>query len=107
MEKTIIVDIDGTISFEAPDGNHHNSTPRPEWVDEINRLYDAGYKIIYWSARGTVTKKDWTELTKKQFDEWGVKYHEFILYKPYYTYWIDDRALNPACSECKKRISQL
>ena len=33
----------------------------------------------------------WTDFTKKQVDEWNVKYHELLLGKPQYDIFVDDR----------------
>jgi hypothetical protein len=34
------------------------------------------------------------EITKKQLDNWGVKYHELIMGKTHYDLLIDDKAIN-------------
>lgn len=85
------VDIDDTICTPDPNWNHELAKPIPDRIEKINNLYDAGHRIVYWTARGTLTKKDWREVTEKQFKEWGVKYHELILYKPHYDLFIDDK----------------
>ena len=51
-------------------------------------------KTKYWTGRGSVTKINWYELTKKQLNEWGCKYHELRMGKPYYDLFIDDKNLN-------------
>ena len=50
----IYVDIDGTIC-ENVNSYYHNSTPIKNNIDKINRLYDDGNTIIYWTARGRTT----------------------------------------------------
>ena len=72
----IYVDIDETICMTPED------------------LYDNGDRIVYWTARGSGTGIDWREVTEKQFDEWGVKYHELKLFKPIYDLFIDDKNIN-------------
>ena len=57
----IYVDVDGTICWNS-DSDYENSTPRWKQIHKINKLYDKGNTIIYWTARGTVTKIDWLEL---------------------------------------------
>lgn len=92
-----IVDIDNTICLTRKvDGkwDYPSATPLQYRVDMINQLYDEGHTIIYWTARGTSTGIDWTELTKNQLDSWGCKYHEVRLGKPSYDVWIDDKAFN-------------
>ena len=89
--KIIYVDIDGTIC-NTNGVDYTNSEPKYEQIYKINRLYDEGNTIIYWTARGTVTKIDLSDLTKNQLDEWGVKYHDVRSGKPQYDLWIDDKS---------------
>ena len=89
----IYVDIDGTIC-KTKGTDYNNSEPKYEQIYKINRLYDEGNVIIYWTARGTVTQIDWSDFTKKQLDEWGCQYHDVRVGKPQYDLFIDDRAIN-------------
>jgi len=89
--KTYIVDIDNTICATSHD-NYRDSVPIYYRIEKINELYEQGNKIIYWTARGSSSGIDWTELTRDQLDSWGVKYHEVRLGKPSYDVWIDDKA---------------
>lgn len=88
----IFVDIDGTICHSA--GGYENATPIISAIHKINRLYEKGHEITYWTARGGNSGIDWTELTKKQLNDWGCLYHELKLDKPPYDCFIDDKALN-------------
>ncbi len=92
----IYVDIDETIAKRPAQDciDYTETVPWPENIEKINKLYDDGHKIVYWTARGSGTGIDWREVTEKQFDEWGVKYHELILKKPLYNVFIDDRNIN-------------
>ena len=47
---------------------------------------------MYWTARGSRKQIDWTELTTKQLNEWGAKYHELKVNKPFYDVFIEDKA---------------
>jgi hypothetical protein len=98
MNLTYIVDIDNTICWTRRNAqgkwDYPNSTPFEERINRINDLYDEGHTIIYWTARGSGSGIDWTELTKQQLDSWGCKYHEVRLGKPSYDIWIDDKAFN-------------
>jgi hypothetical protein len=91
--KTYMVDIDGTICTLVENGAYETTSPIKANIARINQLFDEGNKIIYWTARGSTTGIDWTELTKKQLDSWGVKYHELKMKKPFYDVWIDDKAV--------------
>ena len=63
-------------------------------IEKINKLYESGNKIIYWTARGTGSGIDWREVTEKQFSNWGVKYHDLRFGKPIYDLFIDDKNIN-------------
>ena len=87
----IYVDIDETICKSPEDRDYSKAVPIPNRIDKINGLYDQGDTIFYWTARGTVSGIDWREVTEKQFEEWGVKYHELHFGKPAYDLFIDDK----------------
>ena len=63
-------------------------------IGKLNKLFDEGNEIHYWTARGGNSGLDWTELTHKQLSEWGVKFTSVQMKKPVYDYWVDDRAIN-------------
>ena len=90
----IFIDIDGTIC-ETPDVSDYSiSHPIKKNNKTANDLFKKGHKIIYWTARGTVTGKDWRDVTEKQLKKWKVKYHELRMGKPYYDLFIDDKNVN-------------
>lgn len=91
---TIYVDIDETICEKSSAGNYGTAAPIRDRIDVINRLYDEGNIIIYWTARGTMTGLDWSEVTHRQFTEWGVKYHKLKFGKPVYDLFIDDKNIS-------------
>jgi len=90
----IYVDIDETICESPEDRNYANAIPIQERIDRINNLYDNGNRIVYWTARGTVSGIDWRTVTMKQFEQWGVKYHQVKFNKPAYDLFIDDKNIN-------------
>ena len=101
MDKIIFVDIDETICFY--DGvdrlGYKNAIPNMDNIRKINKLYDEGNYIKYWTARGSVSKIDYCDLTKKQLEDWGAKHHELSVgEKPFFDLLIDDRT---------KRIEEL
>lgn len=90
----IYVDIDETICFYPVDEerNYPDAIPHFENIAKINKLYDEGNTIIYWTARGGITGLDWTEVTTKQLIAWGCKYHEIKMNsKPHYDLLICDK----------------
>jgi phosphosulfolactate synthase (CoM biosynthesis protein A) len=94
--KTIFVDIDETICISSEENSrgrdYTNSKPINENIEKINKLFEQGNKIIYWTARGSKSGIDWKEVTKNQLDLWGVKYHELRCDKPFYDLFIDDKS---------------
>jgi len=90
----IFVDIDGTICSIVKDGKYQDALPIIDHIDVLNKLYNKGHKITYWTARGTETGIDWREVTTTQLQTWGVKYHGLEFGKPTYDLFIDDKAYN-------------
>ena len=87
----ILVDIDETICNTRRDRDYSKSTPIDEHIQKINKLYDEGHHIVYWTARGSGSGIDWKDLTEKQLSAWGVKHHELRLGKPSYDLLICDK----------------
>jgi hypothetical protein len=71
----IFVDIDETICFYEDKREYPLAKPIIENIEKINKLYDEGHDITYWSARGSTTGINWYDLTHKQLKEWGCKFH--------------------------------
>jgi hypothetical protein len=91
--RNVYVDIDNTITFTTG-MDYESAKPRMDRIAKINKLYDEGNTITYWTARGTVTKIDWFDLTKGQLTKWGAKHHKLILGKQPYDIYIDDKSFN-------------
>ena len=88
----IYVDIDETICFYEGEREYPEAIPNYNNIEKINKLYDDGHEIIYWTARGGITKRDWSELTQEQLKSWGCKYHELKMNnKPHYDLLICDK----------------
>ena len=90
----IYVDIDETICISPEDRDYSKAKPIQKNINKINELYDNGNTIVYWTARGTGSGIDWTELTVMQLKEWGAKYNQVKLGKPVYDLFIDDKNIN-------------
>ena len=96
--KVYIVDIDGTICSESfnEDGskNYKNAKPNLDRINIINKLFDDGNEIHYWTARGSLTGIDYKKLTTEQLKIWNCKYTSLrVGDKPHYDLWIDDKAI--------------
>ena len=87
----IYVDIDNTIC--KTEGNDYiNSKPISDNIEKINKLYNEDNTIIYWTARGAVSKIDYTDLTLNQLIEWKCLFHDLKMNtKPAYDLLICDK----------------
>ena len=92
----IFVDIDDTICYRENklELNYDYSKPFIDRIVKVNKLYDDGNTIIYWTARGTLTNKNWFQVTFDQLNKWGCKFHELRMGKPSYDLFIDDKNIN-------------
>jgi len=92
MKMNIYVDIDETICFYEGTRDYNLAMPNLENIKKINKLFEEGHTIVYWTARGTVTKINWYDVTKTQLDRWGCMYHKLITgQKPAYDLLICDK----------------
>lgn len=96
-----VFDIDGTICTNTY-GKYDSASPFKERIQKINRLYDEGNSITFFTARGMNTLnaniekvyEKYYEFTSKQLQNWGVKYHKLILGKPSADVYVDDKGIN-------------
>lgn len=89
----IYVDVDNTICGTTG-MDYENAIPWMDKIAKINQLFDEGHEIIYWTARGSGSGRDLFDLTRNQLIKWGVKYHKFMVGKPVYDLFIDDKTIN-------------
>ena len=91
----IFVDIDETIFFYKSKEErlgYKNAIPNTENIAKINKLYDEGHHIKYWTARGAFSGIDYFQLTKNQLKKWDCKHHELSVgEKPDYDLLICDK----------------
>ncbi len=96
---TFAFDLDGVLATLVPDGDYSKAEPCAPGVTLARRLHDAGNRIVVYTARGSVTGRDWTRLTRDQLHRWGVPYHELHFGKPAADYYVDDRMISLATLE--------
>lgn len=88
----IYVDIDETICYYDGERNYPDALPLKDNIEKINKLFEDGHEITYWTARGSATGLDWFNLTKSQLSRWGCKYHDLSVgEKPPYDLLICDK----------------
>ena len=93
MKKKYVIDIDDTICIEK--GPVISRVPYRDRIKKVNELYDKGHTIIFYTARGFVSKVDFLDLTTKQLTDWGVNYDKIYMGKPNADYYIDDKNEDP------------
>tara|TARA_X000000368_G_scaffold404742_1_gene381154 strand:- start:306 stop:596 length:291 start_codon:yes stop_codon:yes gene_type:complete len=87
----IYVDIDNTIC-KTLGMEYENAKPIKKNIDKINNLYNQGNEIIYWTARGSVSKIDYYDITFNQLRDWGCMFHSLSVgEKPPYDLLICDK----------------
>ncbi|MBP9883074.1 MAG: hypothetical protein KBF32_06715 [Chitinophagales bacterium] len=89
--KNFLIDIDGTITDDIPNEQPERMVtcePFPDALETINKWYDEGHIIYFFSSR-TEGLRDVTETWLKQY---GFKYHGLLLGKPRggNYHWIDN-----------------
>jgi uncharacterized HAD superfamily protein len=96
----IYVDIDGTICTEdnkkpKTAGDYLAKQPFKDRIEKINKLFDQGHEIHYWTARGSTSGIDWTYITQQQLKLWDCKYHHLHMNnKPAFDLYICDKSWN-------------
>jgi len=100
-----VIDIDGTICSTITGRDYSKAQPWTDRIDKVNKLYDDGHEVVYFTARGmgrfdgdpnasVKASALLFDLTQNQLKSWGCKYHELILGKPHADYFIDDKGIN-------------
>lgn len=93
----IYVDIDETICYYRDIRRYDLAKPLKNNIKKINKLYDEGNTIVYYSARATVYKskyKEYLQLTQLQLKKWNCKYHDLIIgHKPDYDLMVCDKTI--------------
>jgi hypothetical protein len=100
------VDVDETLCHYEGERIYELALPDSDAIAKVNLLYERGWKIVIWTARGSSRPNDrqrldrLRQLTEEQLISWGLKFHELLLgdNKPLFDLIIDDRA---------KRIEEL
>ena len=93
--QVVLVDIDETICFYSGVRRYDLAEPSEENIAKINALYDDGWEVVYWTARGSVSGNDYYDFTHDQLTKWGCKFHSLVCgrgKKPHFDLVIDDKA---------------
>lgn len=109
-KKTWVWDIDGTICTETG-GNYQLCEPFLDAIKILNEFHDRGDEVVLHTARGmkrfnndvAAVYQNLYELTKKQLEDWGVRYDKLIMGKPYGTL-VDSDAMKVSDLKIKETI---
>ena len=103
-DKIIFVDIEGTVCTNEDNISdlhvdktacYNRAVPYMDRIHVINKLYDDGCYIVYWSGRGTVSKIDYKDFTVNQLQSWGAKFHDVQTgNKPHFDVYVCDKSWN-------------
>ena len=90
-----VFDIDGTLCTLVKNAEYEKAQPLINRIKSVNKLYEEGHYIKLYTARGSQTGIDWTDITKDQLCQWNLKFHELIINrKPHGDLFVDDKAIN-------------
>lgn len=89
--KNFLIDIDGTITDDIPNEQPERMVacePFPDALETINKWYDDGHVIYFFSSRSESLR----EITEIWLKKYGFKYHGLLLGKPRggNYHWIDN-----------------
>ena len=87
------IDLDNTLCHTL-NGDYINSEPIIERIQKVIELKNEGHKIYIWTARGSRSGNDYTQLTLNQIQNWNIPYDQLIMGKPDFDIFIDDKCCN-------------
>lgn len=94
---TYVIDIDGTLCDEVGH-DVSNRVPYRDRVNKINKLHEAGDRIVIFTSRGMASTggdpiasdRKYREITEQQLFEWGVQYDALYFGKPRGDVYVDN-----------------
>jgi hypothetical protein len=93
----ISIDLDGILAKPISPDNYEHAQPIKENIEKVNRLFDAGHRIVIYTARG------WHgyDLIERWLRRHGVKYSQIVCGKLYAHAYIDDfsKDLHDLCNQ--------
>ena len=100
----LIVDFDDTLCIHTTVAKADITTgiPNTELIQALNKLYESGFEIHIYTARGSASTNSRQEADKKYRDimtKWlnenNVKFNKLSFEKPIGIYYVDDKAVRP------------
>ena len=89
--KNYLIDIDGTVTDDVPNEEPERMVtcePYPDALDILNKWYDEGHIITFFTSR----TEEHREITEEWLKAHGFKYHGLLMNKPRggNYHWIDN-----------------
>ncbi len=89
--KNYLIDIDGTVTEDVPNEEPERMEtcpPFPDALATLNRWYDKGHRICFFTSR----TEEHREVTEEWLKKHGFKYHSLLMGKPRggNYHWIDN-----------------
>lgn len=100
--ETLVIDLDGTLCSQEKTGTYHLAKPRKDVIKKVNELWQSGWKIIIFTARGMNTHDEDLELIEELYrkltiswlSENRVCYDILKFGKPSADVYVDDKGVN-------------
>jgi len=99
--KRIVLDYDDTLAFHK-NRDFNNAKPNIPLIKKINKMYESGWIIDIFTARGSIsceTRKEADKKYRNDMENWlkkhEVKYNQLSFDKPLAAYYIDDKGIHP------------
>jgi len=96
-----VLDFDDTLAFHK-NRDFDNATPNVPLIEKCNNLFDQGWCIDIFTARGSIscgTRQEASDKYRASMEEWlkrnKVKYTSLSFDKPLAAYYIDDKGITP------------
>jgi len=102
----VVVDFDETLALyegiTTAGVNIPKAKPNVPLINKLNSLYENGYEIHIYTARGhfsTDSREEADEKYRKVIQDWleehNVKHNVLSFKKPFAVYYVDDKAIRP------------
>ncbi len=100
--KNYLIDIDGTITEDVPNEEPERMKtcePFPDALETINKWYDEGHQICFFTSR----TEEHREVTEEWLKTHGFKFHSLLMGKPRggNYHWIDNHLVRATRYEGK------
>lgn len=101
--KKLVIDLDGTLCTQMPGDLYHLALPFHDMISRVNVLYDAGWHVTIFTARGmnrfkgdvSQVESSLGDMTRDWLLKNGVRYSRLMFGKPPADLYVDDKGMSP------------